>query len=133
MVTYGLMNLALLHAENVGKAMDQLNLQIYATNIQVEFPFAPEGHTKHLDGRESMARFLNAIGEFTEAHRIESMSITQTEAGFLLQYTEFSIFKSTRNEYSSDILWVAKVENGLITHLSEYYNPISVLTALNDY
>ena len=126
------MELAFIHASNVGKALGELQLGIYASDIEVQFPFAPEGHTNLLEGIDALTRFLTAIGEFTEGHRIEAMSVTKTETGFLLEYTEFSTFKSTGLPYSSEIFWIASVKDGLITHMRELYNPVAVLAALGE-
>lgn len=126
------MDLALTHLANVGKPLDQMNLSCYADDVLVEFPFAPEGHTKRLEGVESLAKFLSAIADFTEGHEMKRIEVATTESGFTLRYTESSIFRSTGKHYASEIVWLAKVNDGLITHLSEFYNPLAVLSALED-
>lgn len=124
------MSLALKHAANVGKPQDQLDASIYAEDIVVDFPFAPEGHTRDLQGREALLGFLAAIGEFTTGHQIESIEVSESDTGFTLHYTESSVFKSTNNTYRSEIVWLGQVRDNRIVSLREFYNPIAVLDAL---
>jgi uncharacterized protein len=125
-------HLAHRHTQNVGLSRDNQDLTIYAENVVTEFPFAPEGHTRHLDGREALSQFLAAIGNFATQRSVVGITHDETEGGFVLTYTESSIFRSTSNPYSSKIVWIARVENGVISYLEEYYDSLAVMTALGE-
>lgn len=118
------------HLANIAKPFAEQDLSIYAESLRVEFPFAPQGHTTLLEGPEALGRFLAAIGEFTQGHTITQVESGHFDSGFVLEYEESSVFRSTGRAYSSRIVWTARVENGKIVRLREHYNPLRVLDAL---
>lgn len=124
--------LAGIHVRNIGKPIGEQNLGIYSPSLTVSFPFAPEGHTRSLLGVESISKFLAAIGEFTTGHVVEGLAILTDNARFTVTYAERSIFKSTGLNYRSEIVWTGMAEDGLISSLAEYYNPLAVLAALGE-
>lgn len=126
------MELDRIHIANLGKLQHDQDLSIYAEGIVVDFPFAPAEHTSRIEGVEGLSKFLAAIGEFTTGHRVEGVITHLTESGFILRYTESSIFRGTGKNYSSQILWAAEVHQNKITSLTEYYNPLAVLQALGE-
>ncbi|MFM9873405.1 MAG: nuclear transport factor 2 family protein [Fimbriimonadaceae bacterium] len=121
------------HITNIGKPIEKQSTEIYSCNVVTHFPFAPTGHTSELIGAQKLTKFLAAIGEFTIGHKIKDKQVSLTESGFLIQYTETSVFKSTGNNYESQILWIATIQDQNIQTLAEYYNPINVLQALGDF
>ena len=124
--------LALAHVRNLGLPAEGQDLSIYAENVHVLFPYAPEGHTRELRGVGELSRFLAAIGEFTTGHAVQNVIALPTGDGFVLNYTESSVFRGTGNAYSSEIVWLATVEGGRITALKEFYDPLAVLRALGE-
>lgn len=120
------------HLGNIGKPLEAQDLTIYATNLRVEFPFAPEGHTPSLDGPEALGKFLAAISTFTTGHQITQLETATFEGGFVIEYEESSTFRGTGRTYASRIVWTARVESGKIVRLREHYNPLRVLEALGE-
>lgn len=135
MIVNSVMSAAILgrmHVANVGKRADEQDTSIYAESVQTSFPFAPDGHTTSLKNRDELVGFLARIGEFTSGHSIRDLVIQETETGFVIHYVESSVFNLTNNAYSSPILWLGKVDGGVIVSLCEYYNPVAVLEALGE-
>lgn len=120
------------HLSLVGRDATPDDLEIYAEDLVVEFPYAPDDHTHRLDGRAQIARFMGAIGEFAENIRLGEPVIHETQDGFIAEYRGESIFKATRSPYSQDYISVFKVSNGQIVSIREYYNPLRVLRALGE-
>jgi len=118
------------HLDNIAKPLVEQDLSIYGATLRVEFPFAPEGHTTLLEGPEALGQFLAAIGEFTQGHTITQVESGHFDSGFVLEYEEASVFRSTGRAYASRIVWTARVESGKIVRLREHYNPLRVLEAL---
>jgi len=111
-------NLVRVHLKNLGKPSNEQDLSIYSDQLAVVFPFAPAGHTESLEGRAAFSRFLEAIGEFTQGHEVAEVRFEATDTGFILEYAESSIFRSTGASYASPILWKAEVSEGVITRLA---------------
>lgn len=120
------------HLANIGRPLEAQDQTIYAANLRVEFPFAPEGHTQTLDGPEALGAFLAVIGIFTSGHTITEIESATFPEGFVLEYEESSVFRATGRAYRSRIVWTARVEAGKIVRLREHYNPLSVLEALGE-
>ncbi len=120
------------HLVNIGKPLEAQDLTIYATNLRVEFPFAPEGHTQTLEGPEALGKFLAAISTFTTGHQIAQLEAATFEGGFVIEYEESSTFRATGLAYVSRIVWTARIENAQIIRLREHYNPLRVLEALGE-
>jgi len=124
--------LAGMHVQNIGKPIEQQDLSIYSPDISVTFPFAPEGHTQSLQGIEALSKFLAAIGEFTTGHVVDGLAVLTDGDRLAVTYAESSVFKSTGLFYRSEIVWTGTVVGGLISSLTEYYNPLAVLAALGE-
>ena len=120
------------HLANIAKPIEAQDLSIYATNLRVEFPFSPDGHTQSLDGPEALGKFLANIATFTEGHQITSLETATFPGGFVVEYDESSTFRATGRAYASRIVWTARVESGQIVRLREHYNPLRVLKALGE-
>lgn len=120
------------HLANIGKPIEAQNLAIYAEALHVEFPFAPDGHTRSLDGPEAMGKFLAAIATFTTGHQLTDLETAVFDGGFVIEYEESSVFRGTSRAYKSRIVWTARTASGKITRLREHYNPLRVLEALGE-
>ena len=118
------------HLANIARPIDAQDLSIYADDLWVEFPFAPDGHTQSLSGPAALGAFLANIAAFADGHRIEELEASDFPGGFVIEYRESSTFRATGRPYASRIVWTARVEDGRIVRLREHYNPLRVLEAL---
>lgn len=121
------------HLALVGKTASPEELSaIYADDFVAEFPYAPEDHTRRLEGPAAIGRFLAAIGNFAEAFKLGEPTIHETPTGCIAEYHGDSVFKSTGRAYSQDYISVVTVENGKIKSIREYYDPMRVLRAMGE-
>jgi len=120
------------HLALVGRAATDEELDIYDPEVVTEFPYAPEGHTRKLEGREALARFLANIGKFSEGFTLGEPSIHETSFGVIAEYHGDATFKESGRPYSQDYVAVATISKDRITHLREYYDPLRVLRALGE-
>lgn len=125
-------NLFLQHLDNVGKPAADQNLAIYAEDVVFEFPYAPEGHTRELNGHAGVSRFLENIGKFTEGFALGVPNIREVSEGVIAEYHGDAVFKDSQKPYSQDYVAVVKVVDGKIQSLREYYDGIRVLRALGE-
>jgi len=120
------------HLSLAGRAATPEDLEIYTSDVVVEFPYAPEDHTQKLEGPAAVARFLEKIGSFAEGFRIGTPTVLDTADGFVAEYHGDAIFKDTGKPYSQDYIVVVKVQGGRIAHIREYYDPLRVLRAMGE-
>lgn len=115
-----------------GPAVEDLRT-IYADDVVAEFPYAPEGHTRRLEGPEAVAGFVLRIKNFAEAFTMHQPTIHETPDGFVAEYRGESTFKDTGNRYVQDYVVVVKVRDGKIALWREHYDPIRVLRAMGEF
>jgi ketosteroid isomerase-like protein len=120
------------HLSLVGRTATPEDLSIYATDVIVEFPYAPEDHTRRLEGPGAVGRFMENIGKFSEGFKLGEPTIHETKTGCIAEYHGDAVFKSTGLPYSQDYISVLTVEDGKIKRIREYYDPLRVLRALGE-
>lgn len=77
------------HLSLVGKSATPEELaDIYADDFVAEFPYAPEDHTRRLEGPEAIGRFLENIGKFAEAFKLASRPSTRRQPAASRSITE---------------------------------------------
>jgi len=120
------------HLALVGRSATEEELAIYADDVVAEFPYAPEDHTRRLEGPAAIARFLENIGKFAEGFRLGEPTIHETPTGCIAEYHGDAVFKSTGKSYSQDYISVVTVRDGRIASIREYYDPLRVLRAMGE-
>jgi ketosteroid isomerase-like protein len=121
------------HLANFAKPIDQQDLSVYADDFVAEFPFAPVDHTRRLEGAEAISRFFSKIPSFSDNFKIgDEVKIVESGDSLVAEYTGSSVFKDTQLPYAQEYVAVAKIQNGKITHIREYYDPMRVLRALGE-
>lgn len=108
------------------------DLSFYAPDIVVEFPYAPEDHTRRLEGRDAVAAFMRRIPTFTEGFALGDPTLHPTPSGFIAEYHGEATFKSTGRRYAQDYISVIDVRDGQIVRIKEYYDPLRVLRAIGE-
>jgi ketosteroid isomerase-like protein len=109
------------HLSLVGKSATPEELAaIYCDDFVAEFPYAPEDHTRRLDGPAAIGRFLSNIANFAEAFALGEPTIHETPTGCIAEYHGDSVFKATGRAYSQDYISVVTVRDGRIASIREY-------------
>lgn len=121
-----------LHLQNAGKPRAEQRGDIYAGDLIVEFPYAPEGHTRRLEGPEACLAFFSRISSFAEGFRIGAPTIVSEGDAFVAEYHGSATFKDTGLPYEQDYVLVAQVQDGKLKSLREHYDPMRVLRAMGE-
>jgi len=120
------------HLRNAGLPREEQNGEIYAEDLVVEFPYAPDGHTRKLEGPEAFLAFFSRISSFAEGFSIGSATLVSEGDRFTAEYHGSATFKSTGLPYEQDYVLVAIVKDGKLAHLKEHYDPLRVLRAMGE-
>src|SRR5471030_2302055 len=94
------------HLGNAGKPRDEQNAGIYADDVTVEFPFAPEGHTRQLSGVEPVLAFFSRISSFALGFSISEPTLLSSGDTFVAEYHGSAVFKSTNLPYEQDYVLI---------------------------
>jgi uncharacterized protein len=105
-------------------------LGLFADDVIFEFPYAPDGLPKRLDGIAALAAHLERLGPM--------LTFGPMNLGNVYALGETAIFEfSCRGEgvdtgapYNQDYISVVTLREGRIAHYRDYWNPLVVLTAL---
>ncbi len=120
------------HLANVGKPRSSQDAEVYAEDLVTEFPYAPEGHTRLLDGPEELLSFLSRISSFAEGFALGTPTIVSEGDTFVAEYHGSATFKESGLPYEQDYVVVAKVRDGKLASLREHYDPLRVLRAMGE-
>ena len=121
------------HLSFVGReATSEEANSVYHPSVVAEFPYAPPDHTRRLEGITAVVGFLARIGSFAEDIKLSLPTIFETSSGLVAEYHGESIFKDSGRKYEQDYVVVITVEDGLIIHIKEYYDPLRVLRAMGE-
>ncbi len=105
---------------------------MYADAVAMEFPFAPEGHTRRLEGREAILGYFGRIKTFADGFTLGEPSVVETPDGLIARYPGSSTFKDSGLPYRQEYILFMTVEDGKIAHMTEYYDGQRVLRALGE-
>lgn len=105
---------------------------MYHDDVTMEFPFAPEGHTRRLEGRDAILRYFGNIKTFSDGFTLGPPEIHAIEGGLVARYTGSSVFKDTGLPYSQEYILFMTVKDGRIAKMTEYYDGQRVLRAMGE-
>ncbi len=105
---------------------------MYADDVTMEFPFAPEGHTRRLEGRDAVLGYFGRIKNFSDGFTLGEPTVVETPDGLIARYPGSSTFKDTGLPYAQEYILFMTVEDGRIARMTEYYDGQRVLRALGE-
>lgn len=105
---------------------------IYHDDVVLQFPFAPEGHTRRLEGRDAVVRYFANIPSFAEDFTVTEPRVEPLPDGFVARYEATSTFKESGRPYAQEYVAFVTVHDGRIAAIVEYYDGQRVLRALGE-
>ncbi|MFI2263100.1 nuclear transport factor 2 family protein [Streptomyces tubercidicus] len=99
-----------------------------------EFPFAPDGYPKRLEGRAAIAAYLEDYPDHIDLQAIPSLEIHQTGAPetIVVEMRATGRIVATGAPYEMSYIAVVTVVHGRITHYRDYWNPLAVPTSMSE-
>lgn len=128
-------NVELLHkhlALFVSQIPAEKAIDVYHEDVTIEFPYAPEGHTRRLEGRDALLAFFSRIPTFARDFRVGEPTIYTIDGGLVAEYTGASTFIDSGLPYAQDYVLFMTVRDGKIAAMREYYDGQRVLKALGE-
>lgn len=125
-------DLLLCHLRNAGLPRSDQDAAIYTDDLVVEFPYAPDGHTRRLEGPEAFLAFFSRISSFADEFAIGRPVLISEGDRFAAEYHGSATFKESGLPYEQDYVVVAYVRDGKLASIREHYDPLRVLRAMGE-
>ncbi|WP_329128080.1 nuclear transport factor 2 family protein [Streptomyces caniferus] len=99
-----------------------------------EFPFAPDGYPKRLEGRAAIAAYMRDYPDHVDLHAFPYLEIHRTEAPdtLVVEMRAVGRIVATGAPYEMAYIAVVTVVQGRITHYRDYWNPLAVPASMNE-
>lgn len=104
---------------------------LFADDAVVEFPFAPPGRPRRLDGRGAVHDYLIDYPDTFDVHRVDVDTVHRTADPEVIvaEFSAQGTVVATGEPYESPYVAVLTVRDGRIAHYRDYWNPLLALAA----
>ncbi|MFH8467287.1 nuclear transport factor 2 family protein [Streptomyces sp. NPDC017991] len=94
----------------------------------LEFPFAPDGWPKRLEGKAAVADYMRHYPDHIDLHEFPYVRIHETgDSGtIVVEMRGVGRVVETGEPFDMTYIAVVTVAGGLITHYRDYWNPLAV-------
>ncbi|MFB7656844.1 MULTISPECIES: nuclear transport factor 2 family protein [unclassified Streptomyces] len=99
---------------------------LWAEDAVMEFPFAPEGWPRRLEGREAVAAYMRHYPDHIDLHDFPELRIHETTdpATVVVEMRAVGRLVRTGAPYDMTYIAVVTVEDGRFTAYRDYWNPL---------
>lgn len=105
-------------------------LDMFADDVLFEFPYAPDGLPRRLDGKAALARHLERIGPLLSFGTMELNDVHHAGTTVVVEFSCTGRGVETGAPYNQVYVSVVTMRDGRIAHYRDYWNPLVVLTTL---
>ncbi len=94
----------------------------------LEFPFAPEGWPKRLEGKAAVLEYMRHYPDHIDLHDFPDLEIHETTdpGRIVVEMRGVGLLVETGAPFDVTYVAVVTVADGLITHYRDYWNPLVV-------
>ena len=98
-------------------------------DVVFEFPFAPDGRPKRLEGQQAVGEYLDAIGSGAVLERLTNLEIHQTVDPdvAVIEFSVMGRVRDTGSPFERSYVVVLTVRDGLVVRYRDYWNPLASL------
>ncbi|MEU0075060.1 nuclear transport factor 2 family protein [Streptomyces sp. NPDC006332] len=108
---------------------------LWAEDGVMEFPFAPEGWPRRLEGKGAVAAYMDGYPDHIDLHDFPDLRIHQTTDPRTIVVEMRGVGRLVETDGPFDMTYIAVVtaQDGRITSYRDYWNPLAVLAAGTDF
>jgi ketosteroid isomerase-like protein len=102
-------------------------------NVVAEFPFAPEGSPKRLEGRAALHDYLRNYPDVIDVREIPSLRTYSTDDPdvAIAEWSASGRVLANGNPYEMSYATFVTFRDGLIVNYREYWNPMAFMAAMS--
>jgi len=105
-------------------------LGLFAPDVVFEFPYAPDGLPRRLEGRAALAAHLERLGPLLTFGPMELGAVHAAGETVIFEFSCTGAGVRTGAPYNQRYISVVTLREGRIAHYRDYWNPLVVLEAL---
>lgn len=105
-------------------------LGLFTHDVIFEFPYAPDGMPKRLEGTAALAAHLDRLGPLLTFGPMELGKVYALGETVIFEFSCSGEGVATGAPYDQRYISVVTLREGRIAHYRDYWNPLVVLTAL---
>ncbi|MPY52385.1 nuclear transport factor 2 family protein [Streptomyces acidicola] len=100
---------------------------LWAEDGVMEFPFAPQGWPRRLEGKEAIDAYMRPYPDHIDVHDFPDVRIHQTTdpQTIVVEMRGVGRLVETDSPYDMTYIAVVTVQDGLITSYRDYWNPLA--------
>jgi uncharacterized protein len=104
-------------------------MALCADDVVFEFPFAPSGRPKRLEGKAAVADYLSHLPGSVEVTGPPALTVHHTTdpGTIVVEMQVEGRVTATGNPYAQGYVVILVVKDGLMTHYRDYWNPLVAL------
>ncbi|MER6336210.1 nuclear transport factor 2 family protein [Streptomyces tendae] len=101
----------------------------WADDGVMEFPFAPEGRPRRLEGRAAVAAYMRHYPDHIDLHDFPELRVHETTDARTVVVEMRGVGRLVRTGAPFDMTYIAvvTVEDGRFTSYRDYWNPLALL------
>ncbi|MGW6840928.1 nuclear transport factor 2 family protein [Streptomyces sp. NPDC054958] len=101
---------------------------LWAEHGVMEFPFAPAGWPRRLEGREAVAAYMSDYPDHIDLHDFPDLRIHETAepSTIVVEMRGVGRLVATGNPFDMTYIAVVAVQDGRFTSYRDYWNPLAV-------
>ena len=102
--------------------------KIYAHDAIHEFPFAPEGAIRRLEGCEVIAAYMSQLPARIRFGSLSDVRVRKAGDELIIEATGHH--RRIQDDTPRDLsyIWFITLDNGKVTHFRDYMNPLQLST-----
>ena len=107
---------------------------LFAKDVLVEFPFAPEGFPSRLEGRAALAEYMTGYPDHIDMREIPYLKIHRTDdpGTTVAEMRVTGLVVATGEPYEMGYVVVMTVDDGHIVRWRDYWNPLAIPTSVDE-
>lgn len=105
-------------------------VDLFTEDVVFEFPYAPEGLPRRLDGLPSLADHMARLGPMLEMGAFTLHAVHPSDETVILEFSCHGQGVATGLPYDQRYISVVTLREGRIARYRDYWNPLVVLDAL---
>ena len=100
--------------------------EIYAPDAVHEFPFAPEGATRQLVGRDAIAAYMRQIPQRIRFGSFSDVRVREAGDELIIEATGHHHRIPDDTPRTLSYVWFITLRDGKVTHFRDYMNPLQL-------
>nr|WSZ96666.1 nuclear transport factor 2 family protein [Streptomyces sp. NBC_00857] len=107
---------------------------LWGDNGVIEFPFAPKGFPRRLEGKAAIADYMADYPDHVDLQQVPYLEIhgTDNPETVIAEMRATGRIVATDVPYEMSYIAVVTVKDGRITHYRDYWNPLGVPASMDE-